>query len=509
MGDGETTLATVVGGLTSSTATGRRVRVAIASGITLASLCALFLWGTVATVDGEHAHPANAHLLSASLLLVAFAAVSGFVVAMFASVLSLAPVASLTRMVRAMPHDLEVRAGEMGFEELGELGDALDALPLRIAAERHSLEEDRDRLAAILESMIEGVLVTSSSGTIVLANAALREMFLLDRNIVGRPPIEAVRVAGLDDLLERAASSREGASGEVELIGIRPRRILVRASPLRASDSRDSGGLVAVFHDVTELRRLENMRRDFVANVSHELRTPITAIRAAAETMLGSAQTDRADVDRPRMDPEEVHDFLAIIARNAGRLQTLVEDLLELSRIEARQWRLSLEGIDLREAVQSAIDSVNATVRERGATVLNHVMEGFERARGDRRAIEQVLLNLLDNAIKYAGPKARVEVSVLLEGDSILLRVQDRGPGIEPRHLSRLFERFYRVDAGRSRAVGGTGLGLSIVKHLVEAMGGVVEVESKVGVGTTFSFSLPRESATKGKWKDATDPTVV
>jgi two-component system phosphate regulon sensor histidine kinase PhoR len=222
------------------------------------------------------------------------------------------------------------------------------------------------------------------------------------------------------------------------------------------------------------------MRRDFVANVSHELRTPVTSIRSAAETLIDGAATD----------PAASQSFISIIDRNAQRLQQLVEDLLDLSRIEQRGFRLSLEPLELRPIFSQVLGLFRERAGRKQIALEERLPSEIPRVRADRRALEHVLTNLIDNAVKYCGSGAQVWVSVTRGTDSVTVSVGDNGPGIDERHLPRVFERFYRVDAGRSREVGGTGLGLSIVKHLIEAMGGTVAVESKLGQGTTFSFTL-------------------
>jgi len=463
-----------------------RIRVALLAGAAVALLAAGFALrarDTLAPLFGSDPS-ARTHLLELGVFLVVGAFVTAIAVALTASSLAVTPINELTRVANVMRRDLGMRSGLRGADEVGQLGEALDNLAAWVATEKHSLEEDRDRLVAILESMREGVLVTGDEsgheGVIVMANAALREMLLVDRSILGRSPLEVIRVAGLDDLLARATQSTEGAVEEIELGGIRPRRLLAHASPLRSQRGGEAHGLVVVFNDVTELRRLESMRRDFVANVSHELRTPITAIRAAAETLEGGALGDA----------NAAKDFVGIVARNAKRLQDLVEDLLDLSRIEARQWQLQLEPVVLREAASAAMDVVAAAASERKSIVTNAIA-GDLVVHADRRALEQVLVNLLDNAVKYAGQSAHVEIGAKHEDGRVVLHVKDDGPGIDARHQPRIFERFYRVDAGRSRAVGGTGLGLSIVKHLVEAMKGEVEVKSRSGEGTTFLVQIP------------------
>ncbi len=241
------------------------------------------------------------------------------------------------------------------------------------------------------------------------------------------------------------------------------------------------GGVLAVFLDVTELRRLESVRRDFVANASHELRTPVAAVRAAAET-IRSAPEDRAMAMR----------FIDIIERNSERLERLISDLLELSRIESPGFQFTLEPVSLAEVVQYVISLHGHRAEQKRITLRSELPADSRAVRADRRALELVFGNLLDNAIKYCPANAHVTVGAARSGDKVRVSVADSGPGIELQHLPRLFERFYRVDAGRSRELGGTGLGLAIVKHLVEAMGGSIAVESTVGAGTTFTFTLLR-----------------
>jgi two-component system phosphate regulon sensor histidine kinase PhoR len=239
-------------------------------------------------------------------------------------------------------------------------------------------------------------------------------------------------------------------------------------------------GVVAVFHDVTEIRRLERMRRDFVANVSHELKTPLTAIRGYAETLAsGGVPQDR------------VRSFLEVILRHADRLGALIDDLLQLSRIESRKLELHPTEVDVVRVARSLLRDLAPRLAEKGHAA-EVVDAGAVAARADERALEQVLMNLLDNAIKYTDPEGRITVTVRASPARVWVVVSDTGIGIPRADLPRVFERFYRVDKARSRELGGTGLGLSIVKHLVQALGGEVHVESELGRGTRVSFSLPR-----------------
>jgi two-component system phosphate regulon sensor histidine kinase PhoR len=373
--------------------------------------------------------------------------------------------------------NLGLRTRASGTDEIGELGRALDGLAESLSRSLDELRDERDLLGGILQGMREGVLLLDPDGRILVVNAALREMLLLDADVVRRPLLEAVRHAGLRDAIERARRADEPTAGEIETTGLKPRRLLVRAA--RLGDRQR--GLLVVFVDVTDLRRLETIRKDFVANVSHELRTPVASIRSAAETLRDGAAAD----------PQAAARFHEIIERNAERLHRLIDDLLDLSRIESREFRLSLEALDVPEVARHVLSLFRERAEGRRIRLESDFPAGLPPARADRRALEQVLANLIDNAIKYCPEGAAVAVRGETESGQVRLLVVDDGPGIEPQHLPRLFERFYRVDTGRSRELGGTGLGLSIVKHLVEAMHGAVSVESTPGKGSTFTFTLP------------------
>ena len=330
-------------------------------------------------------------------------------------------------------------------------------------------------MGGILAGMQEGVLLLDRAGHIFVLNPSLREMLLVGPDSVGKTVLEVVRHAELKELLDLGRRSLEPVSREIEFGTLQPRRLLVRVAQLPGEQE----GLLAVFVDVTEVRRLESLRREFVANVSHELRTPVTAVRSAAETLQNAA----AD------DPVAARAFIGIIERNAERLHDLVEDLLDLSRIESRGLKLNIEPLQVERVFDQVLSLFSERAAKRGAVLENDAPEVLPRILADRRALEHVLTNLVDNAVKYC-PKATIRLSATARDQSIELVVEDNGPGIESRHLPRLFERFYRVDAGRSRDIGGTGLGLSIVKHMVEAMGGSVHVESTPNVGTRFSVIL-------------------
>ena len=390
------------------------------------------------------------------------------------------PLRQMTETARRMSRgDLTVRTRISGADQVAELARALDGLAGSLSRTLGELKAERDLLGGILESMREGVLVLDASQRILLVNPALRSMLLLGSDVGGKAPLELVRNAELQALLDQAYGPGASASGEIGIGGLKPRQLLVHVTPL-GPQGEQRGGLLAVFVDVTDIRRLETLRRDFVANVSHELRTPVAAVCSAVETLRQTVTRDAAASAR----------FIDMIDRNAQRLRDLLEDLLSLSRIESREYRPELAPLVLSPTVEQVLAMLRERIERRRLRVSVDIPAQLPPVLADPRAVEQVLTNLVDNAIKYC-PNATLVVRAAVDGSRVRVAVVDNGPGVEPRHIPRLFERFYRVDAGRSRDTGGTGLGLSIVKHLVEAMNGAVGVDSTPGAGSTFWFEIP------------------
>jgi len=445
--------------------------------------------GLAITMSPEH-HP---------LIFVATSAAIGAAIATLALGLRVVrrPVQAVTRAALSMSKgNLDERAPILGDGEVAKLGEALNRLAGELSRSMAALRTERDLLAGILDGMVEGVLVLDADERIVLANRALRAMTLLGEDAIGKPVLEALRNAGLKEALDAATESDEAVVREIEVGRLLPRKVLLRVSRLGAlggaggseGKGKDERGVVAVFHDVTDLRRLETIRTDFVANVSHELRTPVTAISTAAETLIAGALDDRA----------EAGEFVDVIDRHATRLRQLVDDLLDLAKLEEKNFRLVLLDQDLLPILSHVTKLLEEPAKRRRVTMKLPASSGPIKARVDRRGLEQVLTNLLDNAIKYAGEGAIVSLSVESTDGQVMLVVADNGAGIPPAHLGRIFERFYRVDAGRSRELGGTGLGLAIVKHLVELMGGTIGVESEPGKGTRFTIRLQTGDSASG-----------
>ncbi|HVS54495.1 MAG TPA: ATP-binding protein [Opitutaceae bacterium] len=348
--------------------------------------------------------------------------------------------------------------------------------------ERHAAAQHAHtaQMEAMLDSMLEGLVVVDSRGRILLANRAAEQLFQFSRMMVGGTLLEAIRNHEVAALAVRAAAAAEALEHEVRLEGPKPRILQISAVALHDTRGTDAG-VVLVFHDVTPIRQLEAMRQDFVANVSHELRTPLSLIKSAAETLIDGGKNDPAIATR----------FLEIIDKHANRLTLLIDDLLLLARLDSGRMELHLAPVLLRTAAQEAIDDAAMAARSRRVTLKNEVPAGLV-AQADADRLRQVLSNLVDNAIKYG----RVDGTVTLQGGvldagRVELSVRDDGPGIPAEARMRIFERFYRVDKARSREQGGTGLGLAIVKNVVQAHGGDVRVESAPGAGAEFFITLP------------------
>jgi two-component system phosphate regulon sensor histidine kinase PhoR len=365
---------------------------------------------------------------------------------------------------------------------------AAEATALRdeLARERSSRAESQAaqnaRQQALFENMLEGVLLLDASGRVQFTNAACRRFFDLETDVRGHTLLEAFRCNELSAVATEASKAGRVNGRELELDGGSEARLLqVNAVALVGSEGRPDG-ILMVLHDATRLRQLESTRREFVANVSHELRTPLSLIKGSVETLLDGAASQPAIASK----------FLDIIDRHCDRLTFLIEDLLTLSRLESGQLAINYDTVPLRGHVSGVFEDFHRKAEERGVRLLNEVPEGLH-ARADSDRLDQVLSNLVDNAIKYGRPggAVRIEGRELPEGDLIEMSVVDDGPGIPTEAAERVFERFYRVDTARSREQGGTGLGLSIVKHIIQAHGGEVRLETAPGKGSAFRFTLP------------------
>jgi two-component system phosphate regulon sensor histidine kinase PhoR len=384
------------------------------------------------------------------------------------------PILAMTRAARAMSHgDFEAALPIPGDDELGDLVNTLDTLRNQLAARMAELRQEGHKLRAIINGMSEGVALVQD-GVISVANPAFARLVGLGGDVEGRAIRDAVRIPSVGDAIETSLQTRQPASREVQIGG---RALVAAIDPLGERAARQA---VVVLIDVTEPKRLERLRREFVANASHELRTPVAAIVGVAETLAAGA----AD------DPEARGSFLEILMRHAQRLSRLTSDLLDIARLEAG-YKPRLEIVEIDRVVDAVLGTLQVKAEPK-KIALEKKPPMELRVSAERAAVEQILSNLVDNAIKYTPAGGRVSVRAEARGGKVRMIVEDTGPGIPKEHHQRLFERFYRVDDARSRDLGGTGLGLAIVKHLVLANGGDVSVESDVGKGSRFIVALPQ-----------------
>ncbi|HEU5061191.1 MAG TPA: ATP-binding protein [Kofleriaceae bacterium] len=365
----------------------------------------------------------------------------------------------------------DVVATATNLAESGGEPDQLAASARDIEHTVGTLALERARFAAVLEGMADGVVALDPAGRVTLMNRGAHELFGAGDDFTGRSLLEVVRVPALDELV-----SGDGEKGEIEVeVPATRRRVRARRAV------QPGGGTILVMQDVTTLHRLENIRRDFVANVSHELRTPVSVIQANAETLAAGALGDAANAPA----------LVGAIHRNAERLADLIEDLLDLSRLEAGQYRVDIEPVDVGAAAQRVVEALERVAAQRG-TIIEVAVGPDVVAAADAGALHQVLVNVVTNAIVHTPEKSRVTIDARVLADGgVRIEVADDGPGIPAGQRERIFERFYRIDPGRSRAMGGTGLGLSIVKHMVDAMGGQVGVRDNTPRGALFWIDLP------------------
>jgi two-component system phosphate regulon sensor histidine kinase PhoR len=366
-------------------------------------------------------------------------------------------------------------------DELGELAMVMNDMSTRIEQQLASISAERNRLDTILRGMGEGLMVTDARGIITLVNPAFRDLFAIGEEIEGRPLIDISRHPALHNAYKSIIASKCEQLEEITLHTGGEKTVLTHWVPLLDGDRLQ--GVVAVFHDISNIKRLEKIRRDFVANVSHELRTPVSVIKGYAEALLSGTLAS---------DPERAVRFVEIIHSHSERLAALIGDLLILSELESGDSSLELTRISIEGTVRHALMLLEQKAVGKGITIDSSTLAGAPPVMADLARLEQVFINLLDNAIKYTAEKGSITIKANGEGEMVKISITDSGMGIPAKDLPRIFERFYRVDEARGRDQGGTGLGLSIVKHIVQAHGGTLSVESCPGQGSTFSFTLKK-----------------
>jgi two-component system, OmpR family, phosphate regulon sensor histidine kinase PhoR len=385
------------------------------------------------------------------------------------------PLVEIGSAARAIADGAPPRFPHSGIPDIDRLVQALREMHRQLADRFADLRREQSESAALVESMVEGVIAADVRGRIVTANSAARRIlgYKFDESLPDFP--ELFRVKGAREVVDQVMGGKLVQDREVEM---EDRTLLMNARPLPA------GGAVLVLHDLTEVRRLESMRRDFVANVSHELKTPLTSISGYAETLLSD-----------NLGAEVSRRFVATIAGNAKRMQRLVDDLLDLARLEAGRWQPEAEPINVAAICRETWDGLGDENRRAAIDYRIEIGAGADELVADPDAVRQILTNLLENSFRYTPAGGRITCRGVVLDSGIALSVADTGSGIVPDHLPRIFERFYRSDPARSREQGGTGLGLAIVKHLVEAHGGRVSAQSELGVGTTITCWFPADQS--------------
>jgi two-component system phosphate regulon sensor histidine kinase PhoR len=374
--------------------------------------------------------------------------------------------------------DLSPAGLDYGEDELGAVARALDESVQAVARQLAEQARDRSRMEAILAGMIEGVIVVDPQGRLQLVNDAAKRMLKLDVDLpLGHHYVESIRHPKIAELVASALAGKPPEALEMSPPRDSSRTIMARAA---AAAGGSAHGAVLVLHDITDLRRADQIRRDFVANVSHELRTPLTAIRGYVEAL--------SDGD---VTPENSRRFLDIIERHTARMERLVKDLLRLARLDAGQETLEILSCDSRNLINAVVSELSSALEQRHQHVDVSISPGAESVRADPAKLHDVLRNLVANAITYSPERTTIRVETTRNGSSVTLAVSDEGPGIPEEDLSRVFERFYRVDKSRARDPGGTGLGLAIVKHLVELHKGHVTAQNRAAGGAIVSVTLP------------------
>ncbi|MFS0822438.1 two-component system histidine kinase PnpS [Bacillus sp. 1P02SD] len=395
------------------------------------------------------------------------------------------PIDAATKAVKELAKgDYRARTYEDHISAAGLLGQSINIVARNIEEMTKSYEMQHDRLHTLIENMGSGLLFIDSKGYISIFNRTINEIFKIDQDdLMGQLYYEAFTHKEIVTLVEEIFMTERKLRRQIHLtIGTEQKDFEVYATPILGANV-EWKGVVLVFHDISDLKRLEQMRKDFVANVSHELRTPITSIKGFAETLLDGAMNDREVLD----------EFLTIILHESHRLQVLIQDLLDLSKIENKGFSLNLSRVNVRELLENSLRMLRSKAEEKEIQLELTVDDLTTVIEGDMDRLKQVFINVINNSLSYSPNKAKVAVKATNLSDYVEIQIIDTGIGIEEKELSRIFERFYRVDKARSRNSGGTGLGLAIVKHIIEAHGGAVQVTSKVGEGTTVTIRLKKE----------------
>ncbi|MCK4309731.1 MAG: HAMP domain-containing protein, partial [Candidatus Atribacteria bacterium] len=418
------------------------------------------------------------------ILATAIALIIASIISLIISLTITRPLQEMTKVSQKISKgDFSKKLEFRSQDEIGQLALSLNQMSEDLENKIKVISEDKDKMKVVLSSVIEGIVAIDKEGRIILFNHALENMIdcSFDR-VLGKFHWEIIRNNQLNELLKETLQKGQTFTREITLFSPQEKIFHASANPL--TEKNKVWGAVVVLNDITEIKKLEKMRSEFVANVSHELRTPLTSIQGFIETLKEGAIND----------PEKAQYFLAIIEKQSNRLNNLIEELLQLSKIESQEIAMNLQSIDLRDLIDRTISEFKKKIEQKDHKIKINISPQLPLVKADPEQIEVVFRNLLDNAVKYTPDGGEIYILALEKAENIYIEVADNGIGISAEHLSRLFERFYRANKDRSRKLGGTGLGLAIVKHIVQAHKGTIGVESKPGKGSKFFFTLPKNS---------------
>lgn len=392
------------------------------------------------------------------------------------------PLTEMADIAKAMAKgDFSRKPSIYSQDEIGDLAMALSYMSDEIKGKMERIKQESVKLDVVLSSMFEGIMVVGEKGGILLMNPSLRKLFFVDSAPDAKTPMEMIRNTQVQDIVDKIIKDKQRLISE-EIIISQPEEKMLKINGVPIIRNNILEGAVLVFHDITELRRLERVRQDFVANVSHELRTPISSIKGYAETLLEGAIDDK----------DNLKEFISIIYQDSNRLANLIDDLLDLSKIESGKMKMVFMPLDIKPILNRCIAVLEKSIKAKALSITIDLPNDLPKVSADDKRLSQVFLNLLDNAVKYTPESRGIKIRAFANEKMVQIEISDTGIGIPEKDLPRIFERFYRVDKARSRELGGTGLGLSIVKHIVLAHGGQVWVKSELGQGSTFSFIIPQ-----------------
>ncbi len=418
------------------------------------------------------------------ILATAIALVIASIISLIISLTITRPLQEMTKVSQKISKgDFSKKLKILSQDEIGQLADSLNLMSEELENKIRIISEDKDKMKVVLSSVIEGIVAIDKEGRIILFNHALKNMIDCSSDrVLEKFHWEIIRNNQLNELLKETLQKGQTLTREITLFSPQEKIFHASANPL--TEKNKVWGAVVVLNDITEIKKLEKMRSEFVANVSHELRTPLTSIQGFVETLKEGAIND----------PEKAQYFLEIIEKQSNRLNNLIEELLQLSKIESQEIAMNLQSINLRDLIDKTISEFKKKIEQKDHKIKINISPQLPLVKADPEQIEVVFRNLLDNAVKYTPDGGEIYISALEKAENIYIEVADNGIGISAEHLPRIFERFYRANKDRSRKLGGTGLGLAIVKHIVQAHQGTIGVESKPGKGSKFFFTLPKNS---------------